>query len=76
MACLILSFGLPFIGFLIPFLDLPGGVTALLMGILTLGGPEVMILLAVLLLGKEVLDYFKQKVFRLFKRRSHEPIQY
>ena len=75
LTCLILSVGLPLFGFTVPFLGLHPAFTAILIGFLTIGGPEVMILLAVLFLGKETLSYYKQKIYKcLFKRRKYKPV--
>ena len=75
MTCLVLSLGLPLFGFAVPFLDLHAAFAAILIGFLTIGGPEVMILLAVLFLGKETLSYYKQKIYTcLFKRRKYKPV--
>ncbi|MCB1074785.1 MAG: transporter suffix domain-containing protein [Simkania sp.] len=67
---IVLSFVLPLFGFLVPFLGLPVGVAAVLTGFLVLGGPEVMIVLAVLFLGRPVFNLIKEKVFRIFKRKG------
>ncbi len=75
MTCLILSVGLPLFGFAIPFMGLHPGLAATIMGLLTIGGPEIMILLAVLFLGKETLSYYKHKLYqRFFKKRKHKPV--
>lgn len=75
MVCLVLSIILPAFGIFIPFLELPGALTAAIMGVLTIGGPEIMILLAVLLLGKKTLNYYKERFFKaLFKRRTYKPV--
>ncbi|QVL56708.1 MAG: transporter suffix domain-containing protein [Simkaniaceae bacterium] len=64
MTFLILSFLIPAIGFIFPFLGLPTALAAALLGVFTVGIPEVMILLAVLLLGKETFNYYKNKIFK------------
>ncbi len=75
MTCLIFSLGLPAFGFAIPFMGLQPTLAAILVGFLTIGGPEVMIFLAVLFLGKETLSYYKQKLYKcFFKRRKYEPV--
>lgn len=70
MTCLSLSFLVPVIGFIFPFLGLPTALAATLTGVFTVGIPEVMIILAVLLLGKETFNYYKSK---LFKKRKNAP---
>ena len=68
MTCMVLSLLLPLLGFVIPFIGLPVGVSAVLVGLLTVGGPEIMVILAVVFLGKQTFNYYKQKFFALFKR--------
>ncbi|MCB1084165.1 MAG: transporter suffix domain-containing protein [Simkania sp.] len=70
MTFLFLSFLIPAIGFVFPFLGLPTTLAATLVGIFTVGIPEVMIILAVLCLGKETFNYYKQKNF---KKRKGQP---
>lgn len=70
MTCLILSFLVPILGFIFPFLGLPTALAATLTGVFTVGIPEVMIILAVLFLGKETFNYYKNK---LFKKRKKAP---
>jgi len=75
MTCFILSFVFPLIGFLIPFLGLPLALMAFLTGFLMFGGPEIMIVLAVVFLGKPVLNQIKEKFFKLFKRKKpYKPV--
>ncbi|MCP5504300.1 MAG: transporter suffix domain-containing protein [Chlamydiales bacterium] len=70
MTFLVLSFLIPAIGFVFPFLGLPTTLAATLVGIFTVGIPEVMIILAVLCLGKETFNYYKQKIFKKRKGQS------
>ena len=68
-------FVLPLIGLLIPFVGLPTGVTVVLSGFLMLGGPEIMIVLAVLFLGRPVFNLIKEKIFQFFRRKgSPKPV--
>ena len=69
MSCMVCSLILPLMGFLVPLLDLPVPITAGIIGALAVGGPEIMILLGVLLLGKKTAQYYKEKFFAFFKRR-------
>lgn len=73
---LILSIALPIIGLIIPKLGLPRVVTGIVMGSLMVGGPEVMIILAVLFLGKNTVKYYKARFFALFKKdpMKHKPV--
>jgi hypothetical protein len=64
LAALILSGVLPLLGLLIPLLGLPVGVTAVLLTLFVAGGPEVLLLAAVALLGKETLQFFLAKAKR------------
>ena len=54
---LVLSFLIPAIGFIFPFLGLPTALAAILIGVFTVGIPEVMIILAVFCLGKETFNF-------------------
>jgi len=75
MTFLSLSILFPFLGFALPFLDLPLAWKTLLVGAFTLGVPEVMIAIAVIFLGKETLAYYKKKFFKLFKRtKPRKPV--
>ena len=71
----VLSMILPLIGFLIPFLDFPLIFTAILTPFLMIGGPELMVLLAVLFFGKNTLVYYKNKIYKIFKKTpKHKPV--
>ena len=67
MTFLVLSFVVPLAGFIFPFLGLPTALAATLVGVFTVGVPEVMIILAVLCLGKETFNYYKKKLFKIFR---------
>ncbi len=72
---LVLSFLLPLLGFLVARLNLPLAVSSTIIGLLIIGGPELMILLAALFLGKETLLYIKHQFFKLFKKnRKPKPV--
>jgi len=58
MAALLLALGLPLLGFAVPLFGLPTAVSAVLIGGLVAGGPEVLMVLAAALLGKETLHAF------------------
>jgi hypothetical protein len=51
-----LAMALPFCALLIPLLDLPAAQSALIAGALVAGAPEVLMLLAVALLGRQNFD--------------------
>ncbi|NGX27562.1 MAG: hypothetical protein K940chlam6_01500 [Chlamydiae bacterium] len=70
LSFLSLSLILPLLGFLVPFLDLPIRVMTVLIGALSIGGPEIMIILAVIFLGKERILYFKNQVWKFFKKKK------
>ncbi|WP_295454844.1 transporter suffix domain-containing protein [uncultured Thiodictyon sp.] len=62
MAALVLAFILPVFVIVIPFLGLSAKWSALLTTGLLVGGPELLTLVAVALLGKDALRYFTDKV--------------
>ncbi|NGX52504.1 MAG: hypothetical protein KR126chlam5_00804 [Candidatus Anoxychlamydiales bacterium] len=70
LVCLILSFFLPLLGFVVPFLKLPTTITVGVITFLTIGGPEAMILAGSVLLGKDGFRYYRNKMFLFFKRKS------
>jgi hypothetical protein len=65
---LLASFILPLFGFFVPFLKLPVKVTVPIVAFLTVGGPEITVIVGVLLLGKKVFKYYKNRVFLFLKR--------
>ena len=67
LSCLVLSWILPLFGFLVARLDLPLAAKATLIGLLTVGGPEIFAILAVVCLGKENLVYIKDKALAYLK---------
>jgi hypothetical protein len=58
ITALILSCVMPLVGLAVPFLGLPVAWSAVLVGVLLAGGPEVLIVVAAILLGKETVHYF------------------
>lgn len=62
MLALALSLILPLLALAVPLLGLSTAASAALIGGLVAGGPEVLILLAAALLGKETLHYFTQRI--------------
>jgi hypothetical protein len=62
LSCFILSWILPLFGFLVARLGLPLAVKATIIGLLTVGGPEILGILAVVCLGKENLLIIKDKI--------------
>lgn len=71
MTFLVLSIIIPVFGLIVPKLGLHPGVTAVIMGSFMVGGPEILILIAVIFLGKDTVKYYKAKAFSYFKK---EPI--
>ena len=67
ITCLALSWILPLFGILVARLDLPLAVKASSIGLLTVGGPEILAILAVVFLGKENLIVIKNKILALLK---------
>lgn len=64
----ILAWILPLFGILVAKLNLSLGAKATIIGLLTVGGPELLGLLAVLCLGKENLMHLKNKLLACLKR--------
>ncbi|MBX9685403.1 MAG: transporter suffix domain-containing protein [Candidatus Obscuribacterales bacterium] len=58
----LLSFLVPLAGFWIAKLDLPVEIKGTVIALLTVGGPEVLAILAVALLGKETFDLISKKL--------------
>jgi len=65
LTVLVLALLVPLLALGVPFLGLSTGVSTVLIGGLVAGGPEVLVLVAAALLGKEVLHYFTQRLKRL-----------
>ena len=59
---------LPLFGLLVARLNLSLGTKAAIIGLLTVGGPELLGMLAVLCLGKENLIFLKNKILYWLKR--------
>jgi hypothetical protein len=68
LVCFILAWILLLFGILVAKLSLSLGTKAVIIGLLTVGGPEFLGLLAVLCLGKENLNYLKDKIFAWLRR--------
>jgi len=64
----VLSFVLPLGALLVPLLGLPTAHAAILIGLLIAGAPEVLCILAVVLLGKETLRYVTYQAKSAFRR--------
>ena len=62
LALLIIGFFSPLLSFYIESLQLPVGVKALLIGGLVFGIPEILILAAIAIMGKEAWDLLKNKL--------------
>jgi hypothetical protein len=67
LSCFALSWILPLFGFLVARLDLPLAVKATIIGLLTVGGPEILAILAVVCLGKENLLVMKDKILAFLR---------
>jgi hypothetical protein len=68
MTALGLALVLPLLGLAVPLLGLPAAVSAVLVGGLVAGGPEVLMVLAAALLGKETLHAFLHQAKRALGR--------
>jgi len=64
LTALILACVMPLLALAVPFLDLSTGVAATVVGVLVAGAPEVLVLVAAALLGKETLHYFIDRAKR------------
>ena len=63
----VIAWILPLSGFLVARLNLSSGVKAAIIGLVTLGIPELLVILAVVCLGKENLIDIKEKLLALLK---------
>jgi len=68
VAALLLAVIMPLCAVLVPLLGLPTAQSALLVGVLVAGGPEVLCILAVVLLGKETFQYFMHRTKSALRR--------
>lgn len=68
LTCLGLGMVMPLFALLILPLDLPTEIKATIMGALSLGGPEVALVVAAALLGKDTLNAFKGRIFAAIRR--------
>lgn len=66
MFCIILSIICPILGLIVPFLGFSHTITATLVGIFLIGGPEVFLILGMVLAGKQALTTIKQKALSWF----------
>jgi hypothetical protein len=66
---LILSIIFPIIGLVFPFFDFPSKYSIPITTFLLIGIPEIMIIVAVSLLGKKYYQFCKQRFFKLFKKK-------
>ena len=67
LSCFALSWILPLFGLVVARLDLTLTAKATIIGLLTVGGPEVFGILAVVCLGKENLVWIKDKLLAFLK---------
>ena len=67
LSCFVLSWVLPLFGFVVARLGLPLPVKATIIGLLTVGGPEIFGILAVVCLGKENLLVIKDKILAVLR---------
>ena len=68
MTALVLAVILPLGAFIVPLLGLPLAQSALLVGVLVAGGPEVLCIAAIALLGKETFQYLAHHAKLAFRR--------
>lgn len=67
LSCFVLSWILPLFGFLVARLGLPLAIKATIIGLFTVGGPEILGILAVVCLGKENLLVIKDKILAVLR---------
>ena len=70
IAFLTMSCFLPLLGFVVPVLGLPLGLSSVVMALLMVGGPEIMIILVVIFLGKDVYNYIKKKSLLFLREKD------
>ncbi len=68
MTALILSLIMPLFAFLVPLLGLPVAESAVIVGVLIAGGPEVVGLVGIALLGRNAFQYFGYKIKSALRR--------
>jgi hypothetical protein len=68
VAAMVLSVVMPLSALVVPVLGLSTAQSTLLAGILLAGGPEVLCILAVALLGKDTFRYFAHRVMTALRR--------
>jgi len=61
---------LPVFSFFVPFLGFSTGESATIIAILTIGGPEVGIILGIALAGKEGYETIKNNIIKLFRYKT------
>lgn len=76
VACFVLAWLTPLAALAVPSLGLPKAWSGLLMGALVVGGPEVLILLSVALMGKEGFAYLKGNLLAWLRGPALEPRYY
>ncbi len=64
---LVLSLIVPLLGFWVATLPLPVATKGIIIGILSVGGPEVLAIAAVSLLGKEAFDWLRSRLMSSLK---------
>jgi hypothetical protein len=68
MVAMVLSVVMPLSALVVPVLGLSTAQSTLLAGVLLAGGPEVLCILAVALLGKDTFRYFTHRVMAALRR--------
>ena len=68
MTALALSVVMPLVALFVPLLGLPTAQSVVLAGVLVAGGPEVLSIVAVGLLGRETFQYFAHLAKRVLRR--------
>ena len=68
MTAMVLAVVMPLCALVVPMLGLSTTQSALLAGVLLAGGPEVLCILAVALLGKDTFRYFTHRIMTALRR--------
>ena len=59
---IVLGFFLPLFSFAVPFLGLPGYMSAAVIGFFIIGGPELFLIIGGVLAGKDAIKFIKSKI--------------
>lgn len=75
IALLVGSFIIPLAGFWVASLSISAAAKAVIIGLLTVGGPELLVVAAIALVGKEGFQAAKSKVLSLWKKPAPDIVE-